>query len=571
MYLHSPYPSIPPLPPTNYHNLLFRTPGQRALADHTMHIDAVTGQRRTRSGFIERVYDAATALGADKSRGGLGFGQGHMIGIMSDNCLEYITIVHALLVAATPMALFSPVATPREMTHYLRKSEATHMFLHPSCLATFLEVARETGFPEENIFILEGETPEPSRFKTLDSLIQNVRFRKIPREPVKPAGYDTLAYLSFSSGTSGLPKAVMISHGNLCVSLVQGGILMAEYTKLAPPRDPNVVPVILGILPMHHPYGLHTLCLRYALQKMSTVVVMPRWNVDLVLHCIPKYRVSSLALIPSMIHALVSSPKLRQTDLSSIVLLHSGAAYLPPILAEKMKDAVKGSLMMEGYGMSEATLSLIGGVQTGTSGGHHSASSGVLIPGVEGLLLREDGTHCLPNEAGDLYVKSGTVALGYWKDPKATREAFLKNGWLKTGDRFRADATGNLWFEDRTKDTLKVSGLQVSPGEIEDTILAEPTSLVNDVAVAGVQTPGARTSDDKSPRAWIVLSEEGRKLGEARSKEIIKEWTNKNLSKYKWLRGGIQVVDQIPKNITGKILRRVLQDQYDAKKGLARL
>jgi len=186
---------------------------------------------------------------------------------------------------------------------------------------------------------------------------------------------------------------------------------------------------------------------------------------------------------------------------------------------------------------------------------------GVLMSGMESRLVRDDGTDTGPNEIGELWVRGANIALGYYNDEKATKETFTPDGWLKTGDRLKVDSNGIFFFEDRSKDTLKVSGNQVSPTEIEVVLRAHPDLLITDVSVAGVS--GGRTSDEKVPRAWVVLSEEGQRRGEAKTIEVLIAWTEKNLSKHKWLRGGIEVVDEIPKTVTGKVLRRVLQDRYE--------
>lgn len=174
--------------------------------------------------------------------------------------------------------------------------------------------------------------------------------------------------------------------------------------------------------------------------------------------------------------------------------------------------------------------------------------------------MREDGTLAAVNEPGELHVRSGCVALGYRNNPKATNETFV-DGWLRTGDRIRIDEDGVLFFEDRAKDTLKVSGLQVSPVEIEDTLLVHPDKLIIDASVAGVS--GGRTLDERIPRAWVVLSPEGHKLGASATIEKLDAWVRESLSKYKWLRGGIEVVDMIPKSPTGKVLRRQLVEKYE--------
>jgi len=302
--------------------------------------------------------------------------------------------------------------------------------------------------------------------------------------------------------------------------------------------------------------------------RPKTHIIMPRWDLELALNLIPKYRVSTIGGVPSIIHQLVHSPLAAKTDLSSINAISSGAAYLHPKLEEEVKKLLPATaIVFAGYGMSEGTIATTWGPMPGFPPDiveNVPGSIGNLLPGMEAMILRPDGTHCLPNEPGELYVKGDNVALGYWNNPEATRQTFIADSWLRTGDHVKANLKGTFWFEDRVKDTLKVSGMQVSPAEIEDVLLDTPGELVTDVAVAGVQAPGARTSDDNSPRAWVVLSAQGRHLGEQQARDALNAWTKTNLSKYKWLRGGIQFVEAIPKSATGKTLRRVLQEQYAA-------
>lgn len=261
--------------------------------------------------------------------------------------------------------------------------------------------------------------------------------------------------------------------------------------------------------------------------------------------------------------------------------------------------------------MSEQTLSAARRPLPGLFGlNAPSGCAGVPIAGVEIKILRPDGTHAAIDEPGELWTRGPNTALGYYNNPKATAETFI-DGWLRTGDSFKVDNNGLMLsvyppprlfisacllmvshsFVDRAKDTLKVSGAQVSPTEIEDTVRDHPDKLVSDVCVAGVS--GGRTSDEKIPRAWIVLSEEGRRRGPEETVKALDAWVRKSLSKYKWVRGGYEVTDvvrivittlsqvsilndggaQIPKNPTGKVLRRVLVDKYeqDAKEPKSKL
>jgi acyl-CoA synthetase (AMP-forming)/AMP-acid ligase II len=297
----------------------------------------------------------------------------------------------------------------------------------------------------------------------------------------------------------------------------------------------------------------------------GTFAILSKWNINTALRVIPKYKISSMTLVPSIVHQLINHPGIEKADFSSVYAIRSGAAYLPQEMGQKLLSlAPKHATFSEGYGMSELTVSGIVQPANGSLNGKLSfvpGSTGVLVPGLEARIMRDDGTHANINEPGDLWLRGDNVALGYWNNEKASKETFV-DGWLYTGDKFYVDAGGNFWYADRAKDTLKVSGAQVSPVEIENCLLEHPGKFINDVTVAGVS--GGRTSDEKVPRAWIVLSPAGKKRGVAVVVRELNAWHQKNLSKYKWLRGGIQVVDQIPKSQTGKVLRRVLQDRYEA-------
>ncbi|TDL16556.1 acetyl-CoA synthetase-like protein [Rickenella mellea] len=559
--IKSPFPPVPPLPPLNFHTFLFQfPPGNGIPKDHTIHVDGLTGETRSVGQFLERVKDGATALTASISQGGLGIAPGsdEIVGILSPNSLDYIVLVHSCLYSTIPFALLQSHTTQAGLNYLLGKINATRIFVHPSLLSQALQGAKDIGLPADRIYVLGGQVHGRKDF---DALIKNVRSKDLQRQEVVPAKKDTLAYLLFSSGTSGPPKGVMISHGNLIFSIVQNLLNMQEAVKVMPPMQPTSPPMWLCFLPFYHSFGLHYFMFRTFVVPI-TLVILPRWNLDQVLEAIPQYKITHLALVPSLIHQLVNSPKTEKADLSSLQFAGSGAAYLPPELSKKMSKFLKGSPEIpEGYGLSEATISSLARPLPGMLGLQPAPrSTGILLAGQEARIVREDGTDADVNEPGEFWIKGPNVVLGYWKDEAATKATFLPDGWLKTGDRFRVDENGTFFFEDRMKDTLKISGVQVAPAEIETTILSQPDNIVTDVAVAGV--PGGRTHDEKVPRAWLVLSDSGKALGEKEVARRVNAWVEERLSKYKWLKGGVGFVDEVPKSPTGKVLRRVLQDAY---------
>ncbi|KZT73820.1 acetyl-CoA synthetase-like protein [Daedalea quercina L-15889] len=560
MPFKSPFPEVPPLPDQNVHDLFFNS-ARLPEKDYVLHVDGLTGEKRTRSEFVERVRVGASALCQPQPEGpGVG-GEGEIVGILSHNSLDYITLIHSLLALTTPFALLSAHGTAYELAYAIRTSKATCLFVGPDLYTVALEAAREVGLAEERIFVLSGRVKGK---KSMANLIDSALERRTPVLPVRPAKKDTLAYLVFSSGTTGLPKAVMVTHGNIAFAYLQSSITY-QASGLPVPEYP---PVGLAFLPFYHTYGLHMICMR-GFSLPVTFVVIPNWDADLVLRLVPKYRINILYMIPSALHQLVHHKKLRPEDFATVASILCGAAHLPPLLAELFRKAIKAGpefAFAEGFGMSEVTISASRQPTPTMFNGRIPpalGSVGLLQPGMEGMIVREDGTEAGVSEQGELWLRGGNVVPGYWGNEEATRKTF-SDGWLKTGDQFKVDALGRLYFVERAKDTLKVSGLQVAPSEIEALLMAHPERLVVDACVAGVS--GGRTSDEKVPRAWVVLSETGRMRGRREVIQKLDEWTRKNLSKYKWLRGGIDAVDEIPKSPTGKVLRRALQDHHENEK-----
>ncbi|KAG9316024.1 hypothetical protein JVU11DRAFT_3686 [Chiua virens] len=568
MYYKSLFPPLPKILPQNIHNTLFNRPEQAEWQDYPLHVNALTGASRSFRQFLETVRDGATALSSDANVGGLGIRPGNnlneLVGVLSENSMDYVALLHSLLVMTVPFAMFSSYSTPFEFQHIVKLAAPTRLFVSPS----MLPLALSSGLSDDRIYILEGHVLGRVSY---GELVERARRNGLPRLPVQPAQKDTLAYLIFSSGTSGLPKGVMISHGNLLESVTQMTVWSQEVLKVQSPPNPTAISVAFIVLPMHHSYGLYMTTFICFFSPV-TLVLLPKWNVDMFFDSIPKYRATNVYLVPSLVHQIVHHPRFPTADFSTVQSLSSGAAHLPVSLADKL--CVRFPCVErvgEGYGMSECTSSValkpVPGMLDGKAK-NVSGSAGILMPGLEARVVREDGQLASMNEVGELHVRGGSVSLGYLLNQKATDETF-KDGWLHTGDRIRIDADGVLYFEDRAKDTLKISGMQVSPMEIEETLLRHPGKFIVDVTVAGVS--GGRTRDERVPRAWVVLSSAGNALGATEVVIRLDAWVRESLSRYKWLRGGIAVVDQIPKSPTGKVLRRALVDEYEAKQRAGQL
>ncbi|KAJ7285272.1 hypothetical protein C8J57DRAFT_1291041 [Mycena rebaudengoi] len=565
MYIKSPFPPLPPLPEVNIYDLMLGRPDQAQWPEYTLYIDEATGLKRTFRDFQNRIALGATALG---SSAGLGLNGGEVVGLLGYNSMDYIEVVWSLLMITTPFALISAYSTRFELVHALKLIKPTRLFVDAHLLNNILSAIQDPDvtISADNVYILSGHVHGR---KSLSQMIDIAQRTNIPLESIRSATSNTLAYLVMSSGTSGLPKAVQITHGNLVCATIQGITVGQEVAPFLPKMDG--IPIILAVLPMFHASGLHSYILRTALSP-TTYVILDRWNTKKCLNSIAKYRVTHMTLVPSMVHQLVNHPDIKAADLTSLVRVLCGAAYLPPELAGKMSKLLpEDSRLTEGYGMSECT---IGALMRPVKGMLNLVpppdTTGVLLPGMDGRLLREDGSEADYDEVGELYLRGANISPGYWNNEAATKATFV-DGWLRTGDFFRIDENGYAFFADRGKDTLKVSGVQVSPVEIENVLLAHPSGLITDVAVAGVS--GGRTEDEKVPRAWVVLSSAGEKKGAPVVVQELEDWHKQSLSKYKWLQGGIEVIKEIPKTPTGKTLRRALQERYAqrVKKAMSKL
>ncbi|KAJ6585577.1 hypothetical protein B0H19DRAFT_925218 [Mycena capillaripes] len=575
--IKSSYPPLPPLPEVNVHHVLFGRPDQAKWPDYTIQIEERTGRKRTYKELAARVALGATAIGAKVSDGGLGLnGDGdEMIGLLGDNSLDFIDVVISLLTVTTPFALISTYSTRFELVHALKLTKATRLFVDAKLLKNVLAAIEDPDvhLTADKIYILAG--PPVKGRKSFSQMIDTIVRKKVSLEPVRPANKDTLAYLVMSSGTSGLPKAVKITHGNVICSIYQGIVVgqVAEPYSALRQQMKQVHPTTICPLPMFHSYGLHV-CIMRATLAPATYVILEKWNIREYLKACRPHRATHLTLVPSLVHALVTYPDIKSIDLSSVIVVNSGAAYLPPELTARMGGLLKKSSdISQGYGLSEGTIAALTRPLEGMlgMGAPPPNTTGILIPGLDARIVRADGSDADVDEVGELWLQGCNVSPGYWNNPQANAGTFV-DGWLRTGDQFRVDEKGYFLYRHAMQDTLKVSGAQVSPKEIEDVLFAHPEKLISDVSVAGVS--GGRTDDEKVPRAWIVLSNAGKKKGAPAVVKALEQWHQESLSKYKWLRGGIEVVKEIPKTPTGKTMRRVLQDQYErrqAKKTKAKL
>ncbi|KAJ7604638.1 phenylacetyl-CoA ligase [Roridomyces roridus] len=523
-------------------------------------IDDDSGQRvyleelRTRAGKIATAMNFYWKLG-----------HGEIVTIISPNHIDYGPCAWATHRLGGIVATLGPMLTADEITHQLRIARPSIIFVHSECLASVLPAAGLVGLHPSRIILIDGigsSSPGPHGLKNLDALIQGAD--SLPRfnERILAAGEakNTIAFLAPSSGTTGTQKAVMISHYNVISIVIQMATSSRLNEPYAPLEERRFRPgdICYGFLPLFHIYGL--LCnLHFMLYAGLTLVLTPKFNFEKFLASIEKYRITHLTLVPPQVVLLCKEPIVKNYDLSSIRMCLVAAAPLSASLTQELLQILPNIHLGQGYGLTEtcgATSIFPLSQKIGTLG-----SAGQLLPGTLAKVVKPDGTLATETETGELYIKGGQVALGYYGNEEATRETFI-DGWLKTGDQVYFK-DGDIFVVERLKELIKVKGFQVPPAELEGHLLIHPK--IADAAVIGVP-------DDYSgelPMAFIVLKPEvaaplkGKRDGrlEKQLREDIFKHVASAKSKHKWLTGGIQFISAIPRNPSGKILRRLLRDQ----------
>lgn len=512
--INSPYPDIT-LRNVSITERVFEGLGENP--DRVILIDGPTARELTAGQFRAAVRALAGGLTAR------GLGPGTCLAIMAPNLPEYCVVFHGTALAGGTLTTINPTYTVPEVRHQLNDSAASLLITVAAFLDTAREAAEGTGVSEIVVIdVAEGATP----FSALMGLAQETQV------PVDLASHPVV--LPYSSGTTGLPKGVMLTHRNLVVNIDQ----MLSATTL------DAAEMTVAFLPFFHIYGMQVLMNLY-LAGGGGLVTMPRFDLEQFLSLCQQHRTPRLYIVPPIAIALAKHPMVDRFDLSAVVQVNSGAAPLGGDVAEAVGKRL-GTLATQGYGMTELSpVSHMTPVNAPRAG-----SSGVTIANTECRIVDTGtGADVAPGGTGELWVRGPQVMKGYLNNPTATAETIDAAGWLHTGDIGRFDADGYLYLTDRVKELIKVKGFQVAPAELEAALLAHPG--IADAAVIGVPDDEA----GEVPMAFVVAS------GDASpTLEQVQAFLDGKLAHYKQVRR-LEIVTEIPKSASGKILRRVLRDR----------
>ncbi|WP_417562362.1 AMP-binding protein [Microbacterium sp.] len=521
---HSPFPDVE-IPALSVYDYLFGSLTDDDLGRVAL-IDSASGAETTYGALKAQVDAFAGALAAR------GVDQNTVIGLLCPNIPAFATVFHGALRLGATVTTFNSLYTAGEIQKQIEDAAATWLITVSPLLLHAAEAAAACGIADDHVIVLDGAEGHPD----LRGLLGEQRTP--PEVSFDPATH--IATLPYSSGTTGIPKGVMLSHRNLVANVEQSRVNI----------DLKSSDRVLAVLPFFHIYGM-TVLLNLALRQRASLVTMPRFDLADFLKNIQDYGCTYLYIAPPIAVALAKHPMVDQYDISTVHSVFSGAAPLDGDTAELAARRIHAR-MMQGYGLTET--SPVTHAMPYTRDDIPVSSVGVALPNTISKLVDPDTGDEITEfgddgqtRPGELWIKGPQVMMGYLNKPDATANAIDADGFFHTGDVATYNQGGWFTVVDRVKELIKYHGYQVPPAELEALLLGHPK--VADVAVIGVR-------DDEGqeiPKAFIVPA-----TGAELTAEEVMEFVAGQVAPYKKVRR-VEFIDVIPKSSSGKILRKDLR------------
>ncbi|MGY1618694.1 4-coumarate--CoA ligase family protein [Geodermatophilus sp. SYSU D00691] len=531
MALASPYPDVE-IPDLSVPEFVLAAGRERP--DSPALIDGLKGDTITHgqlAAYVDRVAAALHERGLRK---------GDVVAVFCPNTPWYPVVFHGIAAAGCVMTPINSLYTPEEIAFQLRDSGAK-VVITISLFMDRVGAAVEKS-PVDEVIVMDGMEGHASLLDLLGSQAPSVQV------DIDPA--TDLVTLPYSSGTTGLPKGVMLTHRNLVANVAQCRplIRLGEEER------------IIAVLPFFHIYGL-TVLMNQGLAWGGAVVTLPRFDLEDFLRTIQDHKITRAFVAPPILLALAKHPLVDQYDLSSLTSILSGAAPLDEALANAAQERLRrgadsGVTVAQGYGMTELspvshTTPDPGAEPPGAAGAVPKGSVGFAIPNTECRLVDPStGADAADGERGELWIRGPQVMKGYLNNPSATSDTVDADGWLHTGDVAVVDGNGCYTVVDRVKELIKYKGYQVAPAELEAVLLTSPD--IADAAVIGVRD---EATGEELPKAFIV-----RAPGSEISEQQVMDYAGERLAPHKKIRA-VEFIEQVPKSAAGKILRKDLKNR----------
>nr|UOI87833.1 4-coumarate-CoA ligase isoform 2 [Althaea officinalis] len=497
------------------------------------------------SGSSSKIYSfRETHLICQKTAAGLshlGIEKGDVIMILLQNCAEFVFCFMGASMIGAVSTTANPFYTSNEIAKQFKAARVKLVVTQSQYVDKLRDEENFAKLGEDFKVITIDEPPE----NCLDfNVLSEANENEIPQVVIHP---DDAVALPFSSGTTGLPKGVVLTHKSLITSVAQQ--VDGENPNLHLKHDD----VVLCVLPLFHIYSLNSVLL-CSLRAGAAVLLMQKFEIGGLLELIQRHKVSVAAVVPPLVLALAKNPVVDQFDLSSIRVVLSGAAPLGKELEEALRGRVPQAVLGQGYGMTEAgpVLSMCLGFakQPFTT---KSGSCGTVVRNAELKVIDpETGCSLGYNQPGEIFIRGSQIMKGYLNDDAATAATIDVEGWLHTGDIGYVDDDDEIFIVDRVKEIIKFKGFQVPPAELEALLVSHPS--IADAAVV----PQKDEVAGEVPVAFVV-----RTNGFELTEEAVKEFIAKQVVFYKRLHK-VHFVHSIPKSPSGKILRKDLRAKLAA-------
>ena len=522
--VRSPFPDTK-IPQTSLYNFIFNKfdffDNQVALVDGITRAEVSFSQLRDQTNRISSGFRH------------LGFQKGDVLALCAPNSVDYGKVFFATIAAGGIVTTCNPTYTAQELNYQFKNSNAKYIATIPALLPTIKKAAENLHI--KKIIVIDEVQQDHAEIISLASLVQDSGSRF---EIESVDSKNDIAILPYSSGTTGLPKGVMLTHYNIVANCCQ-----LDHPEII---GINSGDTVMSVLPFFHIYGM-VVVLFEVLYTGAKQIILPKFEPHSFLSAIQDCHISYANLVPPLILFLAKHPDISKYNVSSLKRIMSGAA---PLGAEVLQEACARTgieTIRQGYGLTET--SPVTHCKPLSLGMEKPRSIVPPIPNQECKIIDlSTGESLGPNEEGEVVIAGPNIMKGYLNQPEETKKCVDADGWFYTGDVGYYDNDGHFYITDRLKELIKVKGLQVAPAELEALLHHHPK--IADAAVVGV--PHDRLGE--APRAFVVR----RDL--LVSEKEIELYVRENLAKHKWLVGGVKFIEEIPKSASGKILRRTLKE-----------
>lgn len=496
-------------------------------------------QQITYRTLLKNIDKIATAM-AER-----GIGKGSRVALMMPNCPGYVFSYYAAMQRGATVVQVNPIYTPRELEFILKDSGARHLIAADAVYGTIGQIRNAVDLGEVILVRLKGNEAE-GKVTWLHDILEAYS----PNPPaVEISPKEDVAVFQYTGGTTGFPKAAMLTHFNLVANVVQGMENLANWRKTKTEQQYSI-----AVIPLFHSFGM-TKCMNTGLVMNDAILLFPQFDAQEILDCIKKYRPSIFPGVPAMFAILANMPDVEQYGLECLEVVHSGGGPTP-VEVKNLFEKKSRTVILGGYGLSEASPTTHAdyvfdpNLRTGCSGLPFSDTDYRIVD-------LETGTQDMPpGQEGELIIRGPQVMKGYWNRWKETAEA-LRGGWLYTGDIAKMDEDGFLYITDRKKDMIITGGYNVYPREVDEVLYEHPAVL--HAAVIGI--PHGEFGE--SVKAYVVLKE-----GQTATRDELIEFCKGKLARYKCPRD-VEFKSALPMTNTGKVLRRILREQELEKRQAA--